>query len=87
MGQLTKFKVGDEVEVVRGKWWIHEGKIKWVDEDRIGSTGIVTNAHQTQGIDHYSLDPLIAKGFQPFAYAWYHNDDLKLKYRPEYNEL
>lgn len=76
----TQYKVGDEVEVIRGP--IHfstneEGGLighEYAD-DSIGQQGIIINAHKTQKIDHYSLH--YPNGFKG-KMAWFHNKDLKL---------
>ena len=79
---MTKFKVGDEVEVIRGTWWITDGKLKWFNENTIGSIGVITEAEVVQDIDHYAIEPIVKKG--DLRHAWFTNNDLKLKYRPEY---
>lgn len=79
---MAKLKIGDEVEVIRGTWWISDGEIKWFNEDTIGSTGIITEADTIQGIDQYAIEPIIKKG--SLRHAWFNNNDLKLIYRPIY---
>ena len=75
---MAKYKIGDKVKVVRGTWWIENNKVKWFNEDRIGSIGIVTEVDEVQGIDNYALEPVVGKGYQPFVYAWYNNNDLEI---------
>ena len=79
---MSKFKVGDEVEVIRGTWWISGGEIKWFNEDTIGSTGIIVETDTIQEIDEYAIEPIIKKG--NLRHAWFNNNDLKLIHRPEY---
>jgi hypothetical protein len=79
---MTKYKVGDQVRVVNYGSWIWEWRaqrMEWVDisPELVGQTGVVVDAHKTQEIDQYKL-----KG--PNKVAWYHNDQLELIYRPEY---
>jgi len=79
-----KYKLGDEVKIIRGDWTIINNKLYWFNEDRIGSTAIVTEAHVTQDIDYYALSPLIDKSKDGIKYAWYNNADLELVNRPNY---
>lgn len=67
---MTKFKVGDQVLTNPDRYY-----------DNKKHNGIVVDAHQTQGIDMYSLHFPDGYGGKR---AWYNNNELELVYRPNY---
>lgn len=87
----TKFKIGDHVRRIRGDWSMYQDTstdkmvVHFVNEDTIGSEGIISEAIQTQGIDEYALDPRKKLG-NNLKHAWYSNTELELVYRPPYND-
>ena len=88
---MSKFKIGDQVEVVNygslawrrqkmvGDEVIPLPETEWYDPspDLVGERGIVTKVTNTQGVDKYSLTGTTKS-------AWYYNDQLKLIVRPKY---
>jgi hypothetical protein len=82
---MTKFRVGDLVEVVNyghPYWQSLGGELVAVDTcpELIGQQGIITKAITTQEIEQYSIDGIKHKT------AWYQNGQLKLIIRPNYKK-
>ena len=90
--KVTKFKVGDQVEILIGDYlWSRDPiddlpLIKKDDDgmylydmspEKVGEKDIITKAGITQGASEYELKE---NG------AWYHDSQLKLIYRPRYKE-
>src|SRR5690349_20339562 len=92
----TKFRLGDKVRVVNYGHLIcstkedmptlniisiEKGLVYYdMNHDLVGKIGIIDNAHQTQGIDRYSINGI------PTKHAWYDNQQLELIYRPDYDK-
>jgi hypothetical protein len=96
---MTKYKVGDQVKIVNygsSFWWNPKSGIPKLNfpiiyesvevivfdmnPELVGQVGVVSKANTTQNIDNYAIEGIKDK------HAWYHNDQLELVYRPEYNE-